>query len=122
MYNIYIMFLNRLLNTDLGKVFISIILGLGLATLFRKVCKDKNCIEFNGPVITEIDEKTFKHNDSCYKYTRTATKCDKTKKIIDMGSPELNEDGTPKIIPTSQPSSQTAKTSSSPFSNWITGN
>lgn len=113
------MFVDRLLNTDLGKVFISMLLGLGLATLFRKVCKDKNCIVFNGPVITEIDDKTFKHGDGCYKYTRTATKCDKTKQIIDMGSPEKNEDGTPKIMPTSQPSSQTATTSSFPFSSWM---
>ena len=31
----------RLINTALGKIIISIMLGLGLATLFRKVCKDR---------------------------------------------------------------------------------
>ena len=116
------MFLDRLLNTDLGKIFISILLGLGLATLFRKVCKDKNCIIFNGPVISEIDNKTFKHGDGCYKYTITPTKCDKTKRIIDIGEPEKNEDGTPKIVPTAQPTAQNASTASTPFSQWIAGN
>ena len=43
--------LRRLLESELGKNIISILLGLGLATLFRKVCTDKNCIRFNGPII-----------------------------------------------------------------------
>ena len=60
--------LQRLLHTELGQTFISILLGLGLASLFRKVCTDKNCIKFNGPVISNIEDKIFKHNDKCYKY------------------------------------------------------
>ena len=59
----------RLLNEPLGRILISILLGLGLATLFRKVCKDKNCIVFNGPVISEFDGKIYKHGDKCYKYS-----------------------------------------------------
>lgn len=113
------MFLDRLLKTVMGKVFISILLGLGLATLFRKVCKDKNCIVFNGPVISEVDGKFFQHGNDCYQYTMTPTICDKTKRIIDVGSPEMNEDGTPKITPTAQPSQTTAPTSSTPFSKWF---
>ena len=114
------MFLNRLLNTYIGNVFISLLLGLGLATLFRKVCKDKNCIIFNGPVISEIDNKTFRHGDSCYKYTRNSIKCDNTKQIIDISSPEEKiANGLPSIIPTAQPTSQTATTSSTPFSQWF---
>ena len=74
----------RLFTTELGKNIISIILGLGLATLFRKVCKDKNCIRFNGPVITDIEDKIFKHNDKCYKYKTESDKCDSTKKIVDV--------------------------------------
>ena len=46
------MYVQRLLNSKMGKVALSIILGFGLATLFRKVCTDKNCIVFNGPVIS----------------------------------------------------------------------
>ena len=38
--------IKRLLNTHLGRIIISILLGLGLASLFRKVCTDKNCIKF----------------------------------------------------------------------------
>lgn len=74
----------RLLNTELGKVFISVLLGLGLATLFRKVCTDKNCISFNGPVIGDIDGKTYKYGEKCYKYVANAASCDANKKVVDM--------------------------------------
>jgi hypothetical protein len=89
--------LKRLLNTGLGKIFISVLLGLGLATLFRKVCKDKNCISFNGPVISEIDGKIYKYGEKCYKYEATAASCDANKQIVDMhlgekpvSSPSMN--------------------------------
>jgi hypothetical protein len=71
----------------LGRNVISILLGLGLATLFRKVCNDKNCIVFNGPIITDIEDKTFKHGEKCYKYKSTADKCDTTKRIINVTDP-----------------------------------
>ena len=35
--------------TDLGKVIISIIWGLGLATLFRKVCKGRKMSDYKRP-------------------------------------------------------------------------
>ena len=53
---------NRLLNTKLGVFFISIILGLGLATLFRKVCNDKSCIIFNGPIISDFEDKIYEYD------------------------------------------------------------
>lgn len=81
------MHLKRLLHTSLGQFFISILLGLGLATLFRKACNDKNCLTFNGPVISEIDGKVYKHGEKCFSYTSTATACDANKQIIDMSIP-----------------------------------
>ena len=79
--------IKRLLYSPLGKIIISILLGFGLATMFRKACHDKNCIVFNGPVITDIDNKTYKYGEKCYTYTSASTICDKNKKIIDVSSP-----------------------------------
>ena len=78
------MHLKRLLNTALGKIFVSILLGLGLATLFRKVCNDKNCLDFKGPILGEIDGKIYKHGEKCYQYNSTSVPCDKNKQIIDV--------------------------------------
>jgi hypothetical protein len=79
--------IKRLLNTPFGKIIISILLGFGLATMFRKACSDKNCIIFNGPVITDINDKIYKYGEKCYKYESSPVICDKHKKIIDVSSP-----------------------------------
>lgn len=74
-----------LLNDPIGKIFISILLGLGLATMFRTVCKEKNCIRFHGPVISELDGKIYKHGDKCYKYdVQSSGSCDTKKRVLDI--------------------------------------
>lgn len=77
-----------MLNTPIGQTLISILLGIGLATMFREVCEDKNCIVFNGPVISEIDGKTYKYDDYCYKYELKSVRCNMAKKIIETSKPE----------------------------------
>tara|TARA_B100001175_G_C19488962_1_gene631506 strand:+ start:1796 stop:2050 length:255 start_codon:yes stop_codon:yes gene_type:complete len=74
----------RLLTTQTGIFFISVLLGLGLATLFRKVCNDKNCIVFNGPVLDEVEGKIFEEDGQCYTYTLTKETCNSNKQIIDI--------------------------------------
>ena len=80
--------LDRLLNTEMGKNAISVILGLGIASLFRKVCNDKNCIHFEGPILSDIDGKIFKSGDKCYRYDTEHVSCTdenaKSKQIIDI--------------------------------------
>ncbi len=78
----------RLLTTPIGQFIISILLGLGLATMFRKACNDKNCILFNGPVIGNIEGKTYQYGDKCYTYTSTPATCDSTKKVLDISNEE----------------------------------
>ena len=91
----------RLLHQPLGKFFISVLLGLGLASLFRKVCKDKNCIIFKGAETEEIDSKVFKHGSKCYKYTaRADDSCDsKGKQVVDISKKEQVPDEEKAINP-----------------------
>ena len=76
------MHLKRLLNTPLGNFFISILFGLGLATLFRKVCKDRNCLIFKAPNINNIENKTYKYDDKCYTLKHKSVQHDDSKKDI----------------------------------------
>jgi hypothetical protein len=62
----------------------SAVLGFGLATLFRTVCKGKNCIVFKAPPMDEIEDKVYKHQDKCYKFTPVTTKCDAHKRNVAM--------------------------------------
>lgn len=74
--------IRRLLYSDFGKAIISILLGLGIATLFRKVCKDRSCLVFRAAPINKIKDQVFKYNNKCYKFKETATTCDKNKKQL----------------------------------------
>ena len=76
------MYIRRILYSEVGKYMISIIMGLGLATLFRKVCKNRSCFVFQAPSIEKIRDQTFKYNDKCYNFKETATSCDPSKKQV----------------------------------------
>ena len=78
------MYLKRLIYGAPGKIIISIILGLGLATLFRKVCKNRDCIVFHAPDIKKIKNQVFKFDDKCYTFNEKITKCKPNKKIINF--------------------------------------
>ena len=82
------MHLNRLLNTETGKAFVTILLGLGLASLFRRVCNEDKCLNFNGPILDEVEGKIFKSGDKCYKYEPSQAKCEPTKKTVDINRKE----------------------------------
>ncbi len=78
------MYIRRLINGAFGRGIISILLGLGLATLFRRVCKGRNCLIFKAPKIDKIENQIFEFEDKCYKFKKKATKCDNKKKIVDF--------------------------------------
>ena len=64
------------LKTDTGRCFVSIILGIGLASIFRKSCESRNCLIFNAPSITDIKQNVYKHDGRCYKFSERSVKCD----------------------------------------------
>ena len=63
------------IHTNNGKLLISIILGVGAATIFRKVCTETNCLIFKGPDLTEVKNSVYGHNDLCYKFTPKSVTC-----------------------------------------------
>ncbi len=73
---------NRILHSEYGRYIISILLGLGLATLFRRVCKERNCLMFRAPDLEEIKQKTYKFNGKYYRFEENPESCDGRKKIV----------------------------------------
>ena len=74
----------KFVHTKTGKYIMSILLGFGLASLFRTVCKGKDCLIFHAPPLEKLNDKIYKHNNKCYKYEAVATKCSSDKKIINF--------------------------------------
>lgn len=70
------MMLTEIMNTEYGQIVVSIILGLGLATLFKQVCKGDSCVVIKSPPLKEINKYYYKIEDDCFKYTPYPTKCE----------------------------------------------
>ncbi len=73
---------SKFLTDKNGRIISSIILGLGLATLFRQICKGTNCVIQHAAPMNEIEGQVYKYNNKCYKYTTSPVKCDNNKKIL----------------------------------------
>ena len=89
----------RLLNTKVGIIFISIMLGLGLAVLFRSACNGKDCLDFKGPSFNVINGKTYQFGDSCYKYHAMSSNCDSNKQILEFSNPKKKKDSNLQLHP-----------------------
>ena len=76
------MYLDKFVHTKTGKIIMSIILGIGLATFFRAVCKGRHCRIVSSPPMEEIEDQTYKFNDKCYTFEKKAINCQINKKTI----------------------------------------
>ena len=73
--------INNFLNSKNGRILISIVWGLGLAALFRKVCKGRNCLIVRGPHPMQVTNKIYKFNNKCYRYSTQNISCKKSGNI-----------------------------------------
>jgi hypothetical protein len=76
------MYLEKFVNSQSGKYLMSIILGFGLATMFREICKGHYCNIIKAPPLEEIDNKIYKFDNKCYKIEKNIVKCMPNKKKV----------------------------------------
>jgi hypothetical protein len=75
------------IHKENSKYIISIILGLGLAALFRKACKDGACIHFESPPMKDLTNgSVYKYGDECYNYNVATQKCNSYKKTVELSN------------------------------------
>jgi len=63
------------LHTRNGQYIISFILGIGLASLFRKVCKDRSCIVFKAPDFDDVTKNIYAYDNKCYTFKKSSVAC-----------------------------------------------
>ena len=69
--------IENLYRTVTGRYIISIILGLGISALFRKVCNERDCIIVKGPPTDQIVGNIYEFDSKCFKYRVKNTSCKK---------------------------------------------
>ena len=70
--------MSRIINfmqTQKGKIVVSIVLALGLASILRLSFKNANMIIINGPPIAQTEGKIFSFDNKCYSYKTIMTSC-----------------------------------------------
>ena len=67
--------MKQYMKDDKFAIFISILLGFGLASFFRRACKNGKCIIIKGPSLKEIENNIYRIDNECYKYSPVSTKC-----------------------------------------------
>lgn len=69
--------MNRFLDSETGRVIISILWGLGLALLFfRQTCDGTDCIVFKAPP-KSIESDTYLHDSRCFQFVPYSVNCNK---------------------------------------------
>jgi hypothetical protein len=67
------------MNSPLGSIIISVILGLGLAALFRTVCHGDGCMIVKAPDLNDLQKYVYRTGSSkgatCYKYSPEEVAC-----------------------------------------------
>ena len=74
--------LEKFVHTNNGRLIMSILLGFGLASLFRKVCNEYNCTHFYGAPVKDIENKIYRQHNKCVQYKAVNTKCNTNNNIV----------------------------------------
>ena len=67
---------SKYLHSKSGKIVMSILLGLGFATLFKMHCKGKNCYTYKIKNSEEAETNIYGFNNKCYKFYKNQMECD----------------------------------------------
>lgn len=66
--------ITKFIQSPTGSKLFSILLGLGIAGLFKMSCDSRSCIVYKGPEFKD-DNKTVKVNDQCYSVKENIIQC-----------------------------------------------
>uniref|UniRef100_A0A6C0IJ80 Uncharacterized protein n=1 Tax=viral metagenome TaxID=1070528 RepID=A0A6C0IJ80_9ZZZZ len=72
------------IHTTNGQYIISFILGMGMASLFRKICKDRNCLVFKAPDFDEVTKNVYTYDNKCYSFKKEAVECGHVEREISI--------------------------------------
>lgn len=79
--------LERVFEQKTGAILVSILLGLGLAAMFRRSCSGSSCVVVKSPDLKAIEGNVYKVNNDCYKYSPEIVPCERDDKPTPTSTP-----------------------------------
>lgn len=65
---------------------VSLLLGFGLAALFRPLCKGPECVVLRGPPVNKIRGSVYQFGSKCVEFNTKPVECPKQGEIVDTVS------------------------------------
>ena len=62
-------------DSKTNNIIVSIIWGIGISTIFRKICTNNNCIVIQSSKIDDNDKYIYFKNDKCYTLNKQKIDC-----------------------------------------------
>jgi hypothetical protein len=76
--------MGKLLGTDAGAIVVSVLLGLGLAAVFRRACKGDGCVVLRAPDAADVTRYHYKVGEDCFRYTPKVVPCPSSGAVADV--------------------------------------
>lgn len=67
--------LKDVMSKRVGCVVVSALLGLGLATMFHRVCVGRDCVVLKGPSVDTVTRHTWRSGADCFRYKVEDVEC-----------------------------------------------
>ena len=74
--------LGTLMENPWVAIFISFMIGFGLAAMFRPVCNGSECLVLNGPPVKDVIDKVYQMGEKCVEFTTEIVDCPSDSKDI----------------------------------------
>ena len=65
----------ELVNAPGVAVFLSFMFGLGVAAMFRPLCKGPDCVVVRGPPVNDIRDAVYQFGTKCIEFKTNAMEC-----------------------------------------------
>lgn len=66
---------SKLMYTYSGQVALAVVLGMGMAGLFKKSCEGGRCVVVYGPDTSEINRTIYRVGEKCYRFKPKVAEC-----------------------------------------------
>lgn len=67
--------LKEMLNRPGFNIMFSLLLGIGMVTIIRPLCKGAECLINRSPPVKDWDGKVFRIGSECYEFNTVTVKC-----------------------------------------------
>ena len=73
----------KIMDRPLVPTIMSLLIGFGIAALFRPLCKGPECLVLRGPPVSKIRGSVYQFGSKCVEFNAKPVECPKQGEIVD---------------------------------------